>query len=136
MATKYILDTHTLIWHLQADKRLGSNARTIIANPEVQLVLPIIVLVEAALVIERGRTNIPNFAALWGDVSADKRIAIYDLTLVIFQRSLTPEGLKISELHDRLIISTGLYLQDIGHQVAMLTTDINITESGVLPVIW
>lgn len=136
MVTKYILDTHALIWHLQADKRLGSKAREIIANPEIQIVLPIMVLVEATLVIERGRANIPNFATLWNDVYADKRITIHDLTLAIFWRSLTPEGLKIPELHDRLIVSTGLHLQDMGHQVAILTADLKITEAGVLSVIW
>jgi hypothetical protein len=66
----------------------------------------------------------------------EKRIDIYDLTLPIFERSLTTAGLRIPELHDRLIVSPGLYLQDLGYTVALLTRDEEIVRAGVLPVIW
>ncbi len=136
IVSKYLVDTHTLIWYLQADQRLGKQAQTILLKPSSQLVIPLLVLVEAALVIERGRTSIPSFAALLEDIGADQRIEVYDLTFPIFQRSLTLIGQKIPELHDRLIVSTGLYLQNLGHTVAILTRDEEITQARVLPVIW
>ncbi len=67
---------------------------------------------------------------------ADTRIEIYPLTLEIFERSVTPEGLQIPELHDRFIVSTALYFQDLGYSVALLTKDEKITAAGVIPVIW
>ena len=54
----------------------------------------------------------------------------------IFQRSLQPDAQKIPELHDRLIVSTGLYLQDLGHEVVILTKDAKIIQADVLPIVW
>jgi len=69
-------------------------------------------------------------------VYADPRIEIYPLTLDIFERSLTPEGMSIPEMHDRFIVSTGLHLQDLGHTITILTKDESITDADVLSVIW
>ncbi len=45
---RYVLDTHALIWFLEGNFRLGENARKIISDPNSQLILPAIVLAEAA----------------------------------------------------------------------------------------
>lgn len=58
------------------------------------------------------------------------------MTWDIFLRSLTTEGLSIPELHDRLIVSTGLHLQDLGDTIGIVTRDESIREAGVLSVIW
>ena len=136
MARKYIVDTHALIWFLEGNKRLSEPAKTILADPNNELVLPLIVLAEASIIIEKGRTTIPNVARFLTRVYADPRIEIYPLTLEVFQRSLTIEGQNIPELHDRFIVSTGLYLQDLGHTIELLTKDEAITSAGVLPTVW
>jgi len=136
MANKYILDTHALVWYLEGNSRLGRKAKTTMTAAESEMVLPLIALAEAAFLIEKGRVGIPSIANLLADVENDERIEIQPLTTTIFERSLTPEGLRIPELHDRFIVSTGLYLQDLGHTVSILTKDETITASGVLSVIW
>ncbi len=136
MVHKYILDTHALVWYLEGNKLLGKQAKAIIDAAESQMVLPLIALAEAAFIIERGRTSIPTVPDLLSSVFADSCIEIYAITLNIFEWSLTPKGLQIPELHDRLIVSTGLYLQDLGYTVSILTKDGNIASAGVLPVIW
>jgi len=103
---------------------------------ESEMVLPLIALAEAAYLIEKGRIGIPSVSNLLADVSNDERIGVQPLTVAIFERSLTSEGLRIPELHDRFIVSTGLHLQDLGHTVSILTKDETITDTGVLPVIW
>ena len=35
----------------------------------------------------------------------------------------------IPEMHDRFIVSTGLYLQDLGHTIQVLTKDESITDA-------
>ena len=80
MATKFILDTHALIWHLEGNPLLGTAARKIIDDPASNIVLPIIALAEATFVVEKGRTAIPRVSDLMGDVEADPRIEIYPLT--------------------------------------------------------
>ena len=52
------------------------------------LVLPIIALAEAAFIIERGRTSIPDINSLLDAVQADLRLEIYPLNLEIFQQTL------------------------------------------------
>lgn len=136
MAHKYILDTHALIWFLEGNKRLSQPAKTVMGAAESEMVLPLIALAEATVIIEKGRTTIPDVPQFLTKVYADPRIEIYPLTLEIFQRSLTPEGSNIPEMHDRFIVSTGLHLQDLGHMVQILTKDEAITDSGVLSIIW
>jgi PIN domain nuclease of toxin-antitoxin system len=122
MAHKYILDTHALVWFLEGNKRLSEQAKLIIAGSDSQIVLPLIALAEAVVIIERGRTTIPDVLPFLARVYADPRIEIYPLTLEVFEHSLTPEGLRIPELHDRFIVSTGLYLQDLGHAVEIVSS--------------
>ncbi|HEX9925508.1 MAG TPA: PIN domain-containing protein [Anaerolineae bacterium] len=110
MAHKYILDTHALIWFLEGNKRLSQPAKSIMSGLDNELVLPLIALAEAVIIIERRRTTIPDVSQFLTKVYADPRIEIYPLTLEIFERSLTLEGMSIPELHDRFIVSTGLYL--------------------------
>lgn len=136
MAHKYILDTHALIWFVEGNKRLSESAKTIISGTESQLVLPIIALAESALIIERGRTTITDSEQFLSRIYADSRVEIFPLTLDVFERSLSAEGLRIPELHDRFIVSTGLHLQDMGETVEIVTKDEAITDAGVLPAIW
>lgn len=136
MAHKYILDTHALVWFVEGNKRLSESAKTIIAGADSEMVLPLIALAEATIIIERGRTTISDVSKFLARVYADTRIEIFPLTLDVFERSLTPEGLRIPELHDRFIVSTGLHLQDLGETVEIVTKDQAITDAGVLSVIW
>jgi len=136
MADKYILDTHALVWYLEGNSRLGRQAKATMSAVASEMVLPLIALAEAAFLIEKGRIGIPSISNLLADVRNDERIEIQPLTMVIFEQSLTSEGLRIPELHDRFIVSTGLHLQDLGHTVSILTRDEIITDSGILPVIW
>jgi PIN domain nuclease of toxin-antitoxin system len=136
MADKYVLDTHALVWYLEGNSRLGRTAKATMSAAESELVLSLIALAEAAFLIEKGRIGIPSISELLADVRSDDRIEIQPLSIAIFERSLTIEGQRIPELHDRFIVSTGLHLQDLGHRVSILTKDESITDSGVLPVIW
>lgn len=134
MATKYILDTHALIWHLEGNNLLGSQARRVIDDPASELVLPIIALAEAVFVVEKGRTAIPTVIDLLDDVRSDARINIVPLTEHILDASLSLTA--IPEIHDRLIVATGIHLQSLGETVEILTKDNDITASNLLTVTW
>lgn len=134
MAAKYVLDTHALVWYLEGNPRLGTKARKAIADPDNDLVLPIIALAEAAFIVERGRTSIPDVPALLTSVLADPRIDLHPLTWEIFQHSLLLTGLP--EMHDRLIVGCALYLRSLGHRISLLTTDAAITAARAVPIVW
>ena len=134
MAIRYILDTHALIWHLESNASLGVAARKVLGDPSSELVLPAIALAEAIFIVEKGRTAIPRVTDLIFDVEADPRIEIHPLT-----REILIESIKLTtipEIHDRLIVATGIHLQSLGETVEILTKDNEIVLSDLLPVTW
>lgn len=131
---KYVIDTHALIWFLEGNKRLGTQAQAILSHFNSQLVLPAIALAEAAWIVERGKTSIPSVNALFNAINSDSRIAVYPLDRTIINQTLSL--LSIHEMHDRQIVATAMILQNQGEIVALLTCDGNITDSGVISVIW
>jgi len=80
MASKYVLDTHTLVWYLEGSPRLSTRAKAIVDDSSNQLVVPLIVLAEAAFLVERGRIAISSVPNLLSDVQADPCIEVYPLT--------------------------------------------------------
>ena len=131
---KYVIDTHALIWFLEGNPRLGSNAKTILSNPESQLIIPATALAEAVWIIERGRTSISSATALLSAVNADTRIVVYPLDTNVIQQTI---GLAaIAEMHDRQIVATAMVLVNQGETVVLLTCDQNITASGLVTIIW
>ncbi len=134
MATKFIVDTHALVWHLEGKPTLGRKAKAVIDSLHSELVLPIIALAEAIFIVEKGRTSIPGVSDLLNDVLNDPRIEIYPLTVEILQESLTL--IAIPEMHDRLIVATGIYLQSLGETVKVITKDNDIILASLLPVVW
>lgn len=134
MATKFIVDTHALVWHLEGNPKLGTQAKAVIDSPNSELILPVIALAEAAYIVEKGKTSIPTVSDLLNDVLNDPRIEIYPLTFEILQASLALTA--IPEMHDRLIVATGIYLQNLGETVEILTKDNEIILAGFLPVVW
>ena len=76
---RYVLDTHTLLWHLGNDPRLGANA---------------------------------------------KHITVNHLSSQL-------------DIHDSIIVATALQCRDsFEEEIALLTNDTAITQSGLIPVIW
>jgi PIN domain nuclease of toxin-antitoxin system len=134
MAHKYVLDTHALVWHLEGNPRLGPQAKKVIDDPRSSLVLPIIALAEAAYIVEHGRTAIPRVSDLLRSVFADHRISIYPMTWEVFQESLNATVLP--EMHDRLIVSSALYLQSLGDTVSLLTKDASIIAARLVTTLW
>jgi len=131
---KYVIDTHALIWFLEGNQRLGTQAQAILSNLDSQLVLPAIALAEAAWIVERGKTAIPSVNALFNAINNDPRIAVYPLDRNIINQTLSL--LSINEMHDRQIVATAMILQNQGETVARLTCDRNIMASGVISIIW
>ena len=133
MATKYLIDTHTLLWYIADDPALSANAGAILDDPSSEFVLPATVLAEACWIIQRGRVAL-SLAALFTAIDTDPRIILYPLDRTVIERS---NGLAaISEMHDRQIAATALVLQDQGETITLLTKDQNITTSGAVSVLW
>ena len=74
--SSFVLDTHSLLWYLEGNRRLGSRARAKISAIESHLVVPVIVLAEAGIIIDHGRTKIPSVARLIDSLAKDSRFEI------------------------------------------------------------
>lgn len=134
MATKYILDTHALIWHLEGNSLLGTAAKAVTSNSNSELILPAIALAEAMFIVEKGRCSLTSVRDLIDDVRDDYRISIFPLTSGILEE--TASLTAIPEIHDRLIVATGVYLKNLGETVEILTKDNEIVLASLLPVTW
>jgi PIN domain nuclease of toxin-antitoxin system len=78
---KYVVDTHALIWFLEGNPRLETNAKIILTDPDSQLILPAIALAEAVWIVDRARTSIPSVTDLFDAVNSDPRIVVYPIDL-------------------------------------------------------
>ena len=130
----WVLDAHALIWHVEGNPRLGSQARAALQDPGSRLFIPAIALAEACYVVDRGRVKISSSADRLRAIDADPRTVIVPLDRTVIMRGLPLTA--VTELHDRQIVATALLLIDQGQTVALLTRDANITASGLVPVIW
>lgn len=65
-------------------------------------------------------------------VSSDPRSTVLPLDITVL--SYMPMTLDI---HDSLIVATALYYRDfLGESVAVLTRDVDITDSSLVDVLW
>lgn len=131
---KYVVDTHALIWFIEGNSRLGSNAKAILSNPDSELILPATALAESVWIVERGKTSIPNTNTLLMLVKTDSRFTVYPLNVNVVEITISLSA--INEMHDRQIVATTLLLENEGHTVALLTCDQNITASNLVTIIW
>lgn len=119
---KYVLDTHALIWFLEGNSRLGTNAKAILSNPNSQLVIPATTLAEAVWIVEKGRTSIPAPQDVISAVKADPRVVIYPLDQDVIEMTMSLS--IINEMHDRQIVATALVLAKAGEIVQLLTSGV------------
>ena len=131
---KYVVDTHALIWFLEGNLRLGTNAKTILSDSASQLILPAIALAEAVWIVDRNRTSISSVTNLLDAINADPRIVIYPVDKAVIEQSISLSA--IAEMHDRLIVATAIVLQSREDKIALLTCDRNITASELVTIIW
>ena len=134
MTTKYVVDTHALVWFLEENSRLGSNAKTVLEDPSSTLMIPIIVLAEVCWMIEHGKTSISTIHAFLDAIDSDPRVSVIPLDRAVLNK--TSSLTSVTEMHDRQIVATALLLVDQGEAVSLLTRDGNIRDSGLVTVIW
>lgn len=128
---RYVVDTHTLLWHVGNDRRLGPTARRILNDPNAKLIVPVLVLAEAKHAADRKRVAVPFETVLQTVIdSSHIKVLSFDITAATYLSSEL-------DIHDAIIVATARAAQDFfGEDVSILTNDITITESNLIPVIW
>lgn len=128
---RYVVDTHTLLWHVGNDRRLGATARRILNDPNAKLIVPILVLAEAKHAADRKRVAVPFETVLQTVIdSSHIEVLSFDIAAVSYLSSEL-------DIHDAIIVATARAAQDFfGEDVSILTNDLAITQSKLVPVIW
>ena len=130
---KYLLDTHAFVWAADPKdlKKLSSKARRVVENTAPgALAISDATIIEIGYLLHNGKLDYGLRRAdevLAPALAKIPRIPI-SLNAAIRSHALPlPHG----DPHDRLIVATALELG-----VPLITKDSNITDSGIVPVIW
>ena len=127
----YVADTHSLIWFLTNDTRLGKRAAEVFRQADrsnVIIVLPIIVLAEAMYICESKNAGIA-FSDILKKLEFSTNYVVHNLDLSVLKKAHAITQLK--EIHDRIIIAT---TQQINAK--MITKDEEIVQSKSIETIW
>lgn len=124
----YVLDTHTLIWYLAQDTRLSPIAETIMDRLDIRLVISTMVLAEIKHLAHKNRVT-QSLETVLQAITRDTRCFIYPVDLNVIYHAPTT-----LDIHDSIIVGTALVL---GNKLAgVITQDMKITDSAIVPVIW
>jgi PIN domain nuclease of toxin-antitoxin system len=127
----YIIDTHTIVWFLEGQKKVGPQALKILRDPQQRLVIPSIVLGEIKYLAARGRIKV-TIDKVVETIENDPRCVIYPLDFHVIQAMPV-----ISDIHDGIICGTALLYQNVlGETVKILTRDEKIKDTPGIQTIW
>lgn len=126
-----VLDTHAWIFLADDPRRIGKAARRAIAKAD-RIGVAAVSLWELALLVEKGRLSLDRELLPWmHDALADPRIELLPLTPAVVAAAHQLRGALDGDPGDRIITATALV-----EGAKLLTKDVRITESGIVPVVW
>ena len=133
--TRYVTDTHALVWYLQSSSQLSDAARTIFVEADEgknEISVPSIVLVEFVYLAERKRIEfalVKKAFDLLTPATLNYRVVSLDTEIVRALQEI--DRVKIPEMPDRIIAATAKHLN-----ISLVTRDEAITSSGLVTVVW
>src|SRR5919109_2093993 len=99
----FVTDTHPFLWYAAGNiSELGSLARACFDKAEIgaaSIVIPSVVMAEAAFIAEKGRVQV-KFEQLLEKLEDARNYSVYPLDLTIVRKA--SELKKIGEIHDRI----------------------------------
>lgn len=132
---RYVTDTHALIWHLQANRKLSRKAHTIFHQADagqVIIIVPSIVLVELVYLAEKGHIDprlVDQVFALLTPLTQNYVVAPLETQTVQILRSIARS--QIPEMPDRIIAATAKQLS-----LPLITRDATIRAVSGLTTVW
>ncbi|MBB3048930.1 PIN domain nuclease of toxin-antitoxin system [Litorivivens lipolytica] len=129
-----VLDTHTLIWWVNGDKQLSTNAKKAIESelPDGQVFVSSISAWEIAMLVSKGRLALTMDIDDWLDtVSAIDGISFVPVTTDVAVQSVRLPGEFHSDPADRIIVALARH-----RSVSLVTADTKIREYRHVKTIW
>ena len=123
----YLLDTVTIVRHFSNSGAIGKKAKKILNSKSNKFIISVISLMEILYLAEKKRIPL-NLSNTLEKINSSSIYSIIDLTSEILE---VVEKTKFYELHDRLIISTAIWLN-----IPILSSDSRFDEVNDLEVLW
>lgn len=126
----YVTDTHSFLWYLQHDEKLGSKAKLVFEacdNESEVIIIPSIVLIESIFICEKKKIEM-KFQHILERLKTASNYYIYPLDEEIV---LECSKINLKEPHDRIIVATARLLD-----ASLITNDENIKESKLVKTVW
>ena len=127
---EYLADTVAIIRHFANTGPMGLSARQAfneVVAGNATLYVSVISFMEVLYLAERNRIPL-SFGEVQSRIQGSSNYRVLDLTLDIVEAAHGVPGL---ELHDRMIVATARY-----YGLPLMTSDQEITASGLVSVIW
>lgn len=124
-----VLDTHAALWWSFLPEKLSPTARRSLDEAE-RLLFPGIVFWEAALLVRKGRLELPVSLGAWlSGLQSSERWHIVPLDA---ETAIAADGLQMHEdPADRFIVATALRCK-----ASLVTKDRAIRSAKLVPVVW
>lgn len=134
MSELYVADTHALLWYMLEPHKLGLSAQRAlqqVERGEVTLHIPVIVIAEAEMVIEKGRIRATRsqFETLLQKMIGSRNFRVARLELETALKAT--RFVQLKDIFDRLIVAEASSLN-----APLITRDEEITASALVPIIW
>ncbi|MDQ1352504.1 MAG: hypothetical protein QG657_2810 [Acidobacteriota bacterium] len=133
--SRYVTDTHALIWHLTGNSKLSVKAKDIFQNADIgmhQIIIPSIVLIEMVYLVEKERIHNSSFdriLQLLENVNGSyEESPLNKETVKALQRI---PRLEVPDMPDRIITATAYQLR-----LPLITRDEKIKKSKTVKIIW
>lgn len=127
---KYLLDTHAFLWAATDEDRLSPKAaRAIATTPYEQLAIADVSLQEIGLLLHAGRISLRGSPkAVLGKLLHYVTVLPISLEIAVAAPALAlPHG----DQFDRIIAATAKV-----YDIPLITKDANITDAGVVTIVW
>ena len=127
----YTTDTHSLVWHFTSSSKLSQRARDCFGEVESGFstaFVPVIVMAEVFHIARKKRIDFDYYEFLHKIIiSPNYLLHPFDCEILAKLGELE----ALSELHDQIIVATTMLTSSV-----LITKDANITNSGLVEVIW
>ena len=127
----YTADTHSIIWFLTKDRKLGNEALKAFRSADEGkslVIIPSIVLAEIIYIIEFKGVHI-QFSDITKKFEESMNYIVYNLNLEVLMEM--EKYKKLKDIHDRIIVATANICKS-----KLIGNDSEINKSGYVETVW